>query len=118
MGVVLDDEVQKPGRRWWIPVVALINITALGIAGWALFLRPPTLRPQVQLAPQKGSLDMDALNDPLDEFSKQTQVCYQTGLKKDAKLKGDVVLTLRIDLDGNAVAKIGTSSLTGAAKKN
>ena len=114
MGVVLDDEVEPQGRPWWMIPVAGLFLVGVGIAVWALFLRPPPERPVVEMQPQKGTIDVDALNTGLDVLSAQAQACYQTSLKKAPKLKGEVLLTLRIGLDGKATASLG-SSLDGDA---
>lgn len=101
MGVVLEDEVEPQGRPLWLPVVVGINVVALVVALVAYLLYDPTPeRPPVEMKPQKGEIDMAALNTSLDAFATAAEGCYKAALERDNKLAGDVTVTLRIGLDG------------------
>ncbi len=77
---------------------------------WALFFRAPTTV-TIDIKPQQGTLDVTALEEPVNALSTAAQACYQDALKKDAALAGEVVLTLRIHLDGHPEAKLATDTL-------
>jgi hypothetical protein len=101
MGVVLEDEVEPQGRPTWLPLVIGINVVALliALAAWVLY-DPAPERPPVELKPQKGEIDMSALETALDAYAEAAEGCYKAALEKNDKLAGDVTVTLRIGLDG------------------
>ena len=113
MGIVLDDEVPPPSRRWWLPVVAVVNIAAIALVVWAVFFRPPPL-PPIAIKPQKGTLDVASLEEPVSALSTAAQACYDEGLKANPKMTGEVVLTLRVQLDAKVEATVAKESLNDA----
>lgn len=103
MGVVLEDDVPAQGRSLWLPLVVAINAVALLVGVGAYLLYDPTPeRAPIELRPQRGEIDVVALNAALDRLSETAQGCYREALKQDRKLSGNLVLTLRIGLDGKA----------------
>lgn len=113
MGIVLDDEVPPPSRRWWIPLVALVNLVFIVLAVWALFFRAPPM-PEIAIKPQKGTLDVEQLSAPVTALSEAAQDCYQGALQKNAKLKGEIVLTLRVNLDASVAPTVAKETLGDA----
>lgn len=111
LGVVLDDEVEPAGRSSWVPVVVGVNLVAIAIAVVAFLARDTTSRPEIVLPPQQGQLDVAALNEALEPVTEAAQACYRDALKSDAKLAGEVVLTLRVGLDGKAAVTTRSASL-------
>lgn len=110
MGIVLDDEVPPPSRRWWIPLVALVNLVFIVLAVWALFFRTPAM-PEIAIKPQQGKLAVEELQAPVTALSEAAQACYQAALQKNAKLKGEIVLTLRVNLDATVAPTVAKETL-------
>jgi hypothetical protein len=103
MGIVLEDDIEPAGRSPWVPVIIAVNVIAAIVIVLVVALQEdPPPRPPVQLKAQKGTIDMDALEGALDAVATASRGCYQDALKTNKALKGDVVLTLRIGLDGKA----------------
>jgi hypothetical protein len=113
MGVVLEDDVPQPGRPLWLPLVLGINAVAL-LVGIGAFLvydpKPP--RPEAELKPQRGELELSALDAALDGFAARAEDCYRAALEEREGLMGEVLVTLRIDLEGKAAeAKVARDGL-------
>lgn len=105
MGIVLEEDIEPQGRPAWLVPVVAANVLALLVVVLVLVLRDDTpVRPPVELKAQQGTIDVDALNTSLDELAGKARACYQAALVEQKNLKGDVVITLRIGLEGKAEA--------------
>jgi hypothetical protein len=105
MGVVLEEDVPQAGRPLWLIAVVAVNAVALLVALVAFLLYDPAPeRPAVEVKPQKGEIDTGELSVSLDAFAGAAEGCYKAALEENAKLAGDVTITLRIDLEGKAVS--------------
>lgn len=103
LGIVLEEDIEARGRSPWIPLVVVVNVIAAVVVVLVLVLRDDTpVRPPVELKPQQGQIDEAALGPALDAFATAAKACYDAALKNKADLQGDVVITLRIDLEGKA----------------
>jgi hypothetical protein len=103
MGIVLEDDIEPATRSPWVPVIIAVNVIAAIVIVLVIALQEdPPPRPPMDLKPQKGSIDTGALESAFDAVATAARNCYQAALKSDKTLAGDVVLTLRIGLDGKA----------------
>jgi hypothetical protein len=115
MGVVLDDEAAPPTRPLLVPVIIGLNVVAIVVGLMAFVWRSDAPAP-VTLPPQPGEIDVAALNLVVDGLTRDAQACYQDLLKRRATATGEVVLAVRIGLDGKTeTTSVKSTSLDDGA---
>jgi len=62
----------------------------------------PNEPPKPTEPPKEGTIDAEAVRNVVRARNKQAQRCYEEALRKDPTLKGTVLVTFVIDLDGHA----------------